>query len=607
MTSNPDNVELHLAHCNERLAQLLGTGPLELDRGGQEATRDALWVWGIVGGKDVGKTTLINALAGADVVSPGQDVGQGTFQPAAYLASADLQAARTRLGDLTTEVQFHAQAPDDMSGLVLVDLPDFDSFFAQHAAQVHRVVTHLDGIIWVTTPKKVGDLRAIREISTVLKSRSNFVFVVNKIDWLIAQADPATGTPQADLDRLRSALGHQIAECDADGSNDRAFLISAKYPQPADLLDAIHSHQEGRNKAQANTTNGQLAQAAQDIASQFQALRACLTTAPTADAALDNKRANLTYQVRRQAQTLLDHHRPSPLLDRLEQQAGPERLAEIVEHGFDADYCGQVFERLNAGPSLTAQWSSALFKARILHWPLLGFIAWPASAVGSALRALGSFLPGADRPDRDDPFRTAGVTVQDRAEATLDRLQADLGTVTQRVTIDWPDAAQLAGRFRQDATSLANQQRAVIIDPLLDRRPGFLGRALRAILTLGVLLWFPLLQPLLAVLLPLIADGVKFDAQNAALVVTTLSGSTVLTGLSASLLVLTAIVAAIYARAVKHAHLAVGTLRQSGPPAFADLLTQAIVADLNAPLNKIRQDLQEITNSLQTLANRNPI
>ena len=207
MTYIQDNLELGLSRGNQRLAELLDTGPLKLDTGGQSAARDTLWIWGIVGGKDVGKTTLINALAGGDVVSPGQDVGQGTFQPAAYLAADDVAATQARLGDSSTNrIQYHAQAPARMAGLVLVDLPDFDSLFTEHADQVHRMVTLLDGIIWVTTPQKVGDLRAIREIAGILKSRSNFIYVVNKMDWLIAQADPAAGPLQTDLDRLRSAL-----------------------------------------------------------------------------------------------------------------------------------------------------------------------------------------------------------------------------------------------------------------------------------------------------------------------------------------------------------------------------------------------------------------
>ena len=54
----------------------------------------------------------------------------------------------------------------------------------------------LDGIIWVTTPKKVGDLRGVREIRRVLKARTNFAYVVNKMDWLLAQSNTP---PMAEL------------------------------------------------------------------------------------------------------------------------------------------------------------------------------------------------------------------------------------------------------------------------------------------------------------------------------------------------------------------------------------------------------------------------
>jgi GTPase SAR1 family protein len=157
-----------LARANQRLARLTGIAPAPLATGGGQALADTLWIWGIVGGKDVGKSTLINALAGGDVVDRGVDVGAGTDAPSAYLHARDRVAAEQRFAGQA--VRYVADAPAGLRGLVLVDLPDFDSLFAEHLARVRDIVHALDGIIWVTTPKKIGDLRAIEEIQRMLKA-----------------------------------------------------------------------------------------------------------------------------------------------------------------------------------------------------------------------------------------------------------------------------------------------------------------------------------------------------------------------------------------------------------------------------------------------------
>ena len=77
----------------------------------------------------------------------------------------------------SVSIGYNEDAPASMRGLALVDLPDFDSLFSNHVDTVRDIASRLDGIIWVTTPKKVGDLRAINEVHRVLKARTNFTYV----------------------------------------------------------------------------------------------------------------------------------------------------------------------------------------------------------------------------------------------------------------------------------------------------------------------------------------------------------------------------------------------------------------------------------------------
>ena len=595
-----DNPELILRSVNRRLAELLNAEPLQLAEGGARSIEDPLWVWGIVGGKEVGKTTLINALAGAEMVPPGVETGEGTYQPAALLAPDDASALRTRFAGLgSMAVSYHADASPAMRGVVLVDLPDFDSLFASHVEQVRRIATVLDGIIWVTTPKKIGDLRAITEIRRVLKARCNFVYAVNKIDWLLGQSD---GPPQGALDRLADALGEQIAQCEPTGEQARTFLVSAKYRDTRAVLEAVARLRNLPDSRSLSGDNGALADAADRVVQQFEALKLALTTAPTAEATLANKRANLAYQVRRQADQLLEHYQPARLLERLEQAADPRAIQEHVARAFHPGYCAQVFERLNAGRALSADWSAALFKARLAHWPLLGIIAWPVTLIGTVLGGLRSLLPDPSGRSGADPFRAEGLTLEDRVDAVLARMRAELASVSQRVTIDLPGVAALAQQFRGEAATLAGEHRSAVIEPLLGRRPTLLGRMVRWVVPLAVLLWFPLVQPVLEALLSGLDGGVFLNRALAAALVEAWSAHNVLAGLVTSLIILAVLVAAVYSRAVRDTSAAVQGLPAHGADMLGESLIESLANTLRRPVEQVRAPLADATRSLVRLA-----
>jgi hypothetical protein len=313
---------------------------------------------------------------------------------------------------------------------------------------------------------------------------------------------------------------------------------------------------------------------------------------------LGNKRANLAYQVRRQAERLLEHYEPQPLLDRLARAADPEVVQDAVERAIPAGYCAQVFERLNSAGPLSAEWSATLFKARIARWPLLGLIAWPVAAIGAALGSLRSILPKVSGEAGGDAFRSEGLSLEDRVDAVLDRTRAELAVVSRRVTIDLPASGVLARQFRDEAATLAEENRSVVIGPLLQRRPSLAGRFLRWVLPLAVLLWFPLVQPVLGALLEGADGHLRLDGQALALLVSALSARNVLVGLVASLIILAGLVAAVYSRAVRDASLAAERLRSSGPDVLGETLAQSLSASLRRPIEHVRVKLADPTEVL---------
>ncbi|HRX86899.1 MAG TPA: GTPase domain-containing protein [Phycisphaerae bacterium] len=588
--------ELALQHVNTELAELLDVAALPMEHGGGRALADTLWVWGIVGGKDVGKSTLINALAGGDVVDRGVDYGEGTFAPSAYLTSRDRPALTARFAGLEElDIRYVDAAPDTMRGLVLVDLPDFDSLFTDHLAAVRRIAGVLDGIIWVTTPKKVGDVRAIDEVERILKARANFAYVVNKMDWLIAQSNQP---PQVELARAAEALRRQVSCCDADDGRARSFLVSARYRTHDDMLAAI-----ARSRAvDAARLNGEMAQAVDELLGRFTALRERLTTAPTSDVAEANKQANLTFQLRTQAERLRQHYQPEALLARLERALDEETLNDLAARYFSPEYCAAVLRRLNGADMLFATWSASLFRRRVARWPLLGAVASPLMAIGAALAGMRALLPRLGSPEAPDPFRQDGVGIRERADGLVAAIRARLAGLSPRAAADLPDADEIARTFAADARGLAETQRETIAATHMQRRAGAFGRMVRGAITLSVLLWFPLVQPLLAAWLATAgADGVNVT-ESLKLLVHTLSGGAVLSGLCVSLLLLAALTGAVYSRAVADTYRALDRLRTLADEGGTDTLNSGLLAAITQAPRALRSRLAEIIERLEALA-----
>lgn len=605
MTTTAQQHESQLARCNQELADILGQSPLELSTGGAATMRDRLWVWGVLGGKEVGKSTLINALAGDNVVEYGDPMGEGTFRPAAYCSPDDESALRGRFGELKDiDVTFHPNAPTAMRGLVLVDLPDFDSVFADHVQQVRRMSNVLDGIIWITTPKKVGDERAIREIHRVLKDRANFVYVLNKMDWLVAQEG---GDPAASLKRAATQLDQQAQAGSPSDTDLRKFLIAARYPQSDRLRDAIISARSG-GQEQVAADNGSIDAAVNALTADFESLRTALTTPPPESVSAANKKANLSYQLATQSKRLLDYYKPQPILDRLNKAADIDETRERVREYLTDPYCTQLVRRLNDEDALLVDWSAKLFKRRITYWPLLGLVAWPLVLIGAMFNRLRNLWTGSTTAGAiDDPFRADGIALRERMEGAVASQQAALGGLAIRLSIELPTPEQLEQTFRLDATRIAVSQRQATLDRMLHKSPGALGRFVRGVIAILALLWFPIIQPILAIALPPIIAAWSSAAQQSVTInwsefatgiVGALSASRMLAGLLVSVILMLALVAAVYSRSVRDAQRAIERLTASPADMATHPLLEPTTAALNQPVSTVHDRLRQVIDTV---------
>ena len=225
-------------------------GPDGFDLGLLEAAEDLLaragerlrlsaehTVVALAGGTGSGKSSLFNALAGADL-SPVGVTRPITIAPHACVWRPD--GAGPLLDWLGVPRRYRygrASALDggeeSLAGLVLLDLPDHDSVVTGSSAEVDRLVGLADLMIWVLDPQKYADAAVHRRYLAPLAGHSAVTAVVlNQVDQLTGQeAEECVG----DLRRLLDS---------ADFRDPRVLVTSARTGAGLDdlrkvLIDAV--------------------------------------------------------------------------------------------------------------------------------------------------------------------------------------------------------------------------------------------------------------------------------------------------------------------------------------------------------------------------------
>ena len=155
-----------------------------------EAVAESSLVVGLLGGTGVGKSTLMNALAGSPIAATSYRRPHTDQVLIYHHAAMPLPDALTRSSQPWREITHEA---DTVRHILLCDLPDFDSLLTAHREKVLQFLEHLDLLIWVTTPEKYADERFYSFLRQVPKARQNFYFVLNKVDLLFPDGEPGTG------------------------------------------------------------------------------------------------------------------------------------------------------------------------------------------------------------------------------------------------------------------------------------------------------------------------------------------------------------------------------------------------------------------------------
>jgi len=156
--------------------------------GARSALGDATVV-ALAGATGSGKSTLFNALSGAEISTP------GVRRPTTGVAHATTWGAQEtdRLLDWLEVPRRHRHDPEPaLDGLVLLDLPDHDSVRLEHRLEVDRLVGLVDVLVWVLDPEKYADAAVHDRYLVPLASHAGVLLVVlNQVDRLDGAATAA--------------------------------------------------------------------------------------------------------------------------------------------------------------------------------------------------------------------------------------------------------------------------------------------------------------------------------------------------------------------------------------------------------------------------------
>ena len=170
----------------------------------------------LAGATGSGKSSLFNLLVGEPVSRIGAR-RPTTSKTSAALWGSDPAVELLDWLEVMNRHHVHHAMPDfaALEGLVLLDLPDFDSRVAAHRAEADRVLERSDVFVWVTDPQKYADALLHEEyVSKVAQTGAKAIVVLNQVDRLSPEAAERCA---ADLERL----------LEADGLHDAKVIMSS--------------------------------------------------------------------------------------------------------------------------------------------------------------------------------------------------------------------------------------------------------------------------------------------------------------------------------------------------------------------------------------------
>ncbi len=213
VTQRTDDLRIALQHGGSRLpaAEVARAQALLTKVAARTSITGSRTVVALAGATGSGKSTLFNALVGEPVSRIGAR-RPTTSTPVAAIWGSEPSAPLLDWVGVPARHQVSSATPGaaELDGMVLLDLPDFDSTAAAHRVEADRVLELADVFVWVTDPQKYADaVLHDQYISRFVGRDAVTMVVLNQVDLLHrTQVDDCV----ADLHRLLAADGLHDAQ-----------------------------------------------------------------------------------------------------------------------------------------------------------------------------------------------------------------------------------------------------------------------------------------------------------------------------------------------------------------------------------------------------------
>lgn len=251
-TSPPDDAALAAALGTVRElgpgrldhSELVAVHELETRRAERLARAGGSTVVAVVGGTGVGKSALVNRVAGGAVVAEGVRRPTTDRAVAVGTPTTDSEALTTWLG-----IEPPRPAPGPLpDGLLLVDLPDHDSVVTDHGHTAARLAARVDGLVVVVDPLKYARADLRTALLDGLGAHAEVVVVaLNRTDEL----------PSSDVEQVVADLRHRLAR---DGLEDvEVIATSARTGSGVPALTAWLTELSASRRAADHRTRADLA------------------------------------------------------------------------------------------------------------------------------------------------------------------------------------------------------------------------------------------------------------------------------------------------------------------------------------------------------------
>lgn len=467
---------------------------------------------GLIGGKEVGKSALVNALAG-EKVTVSTAYGPGTEMAIAY-AHASQESAVGALLERIVPGKFRVvkHQVGELRGLVLLDLPDIDSHYRDHLQTTRAVLRHLLFPVWVGSVEKYADQQPMRLLAQVAAGNApeNFVFCLNKGDQLGEGTEGREGTrgredagTEGTEGKERRDEGKEGQRVESAGEISLSSQLSTSLPSSSALAELREDYagRIGKTLGMVGAPRVFVISAIAPSRFDLPELRGMLMRAKAASVVKDSKE----LAVQRQERSLLGWLGTQELPLRARRLARlREEADELLSSRLGSALLERVAPRLAGDPSALLAIGDEVLEERVARWPIVNLVHTLFSPMLVMARGMTSRQAVAPRSaesvvdaclrETDEPVST----LLQSAFGQLRRSQPVVGELyaTNKLWESAPADAAAGELSRRLAQTLLNQRAAV--RQRMVGRGAWLGAPVRWLLTIGAVLWFPFVQPILS-------------------------------------------------------------------------------------------------------------